>query len=413
MQRMAEHRATATPPLAPSVTLTSPQTPAMTAMTAMTLAMTLAMTAAMPLSAAGAASPGLPPAARPALGVDADKLRTVVMGLAPRRGVRDKELVLALSDVILNSYSSDPRRMVIGPDDIRRALDWEASRQQAGCDDSKCLAEVGAALDATRIVSGSMDVLGDGYMITLSEIDAKTLEPLSRVQEQVKKDETALVASVKKMADELQRKAGVTVATSAARGFSALAGSIEVTSDPRGAQVLVAGELVGTTPTRFDNVAPGRHRVRLVRADYEPVDAEVPVFAGGSTQLDAQLRIDRRIAEQNYAARTERHKDAQLWHQVGGWSKAGLGTGLGVCGGIGTAAYASRVGPLDACTLGAAACTLGGLGLLAWGVTDLFTPPEPPVAEWEMERKVTIRPPPGAGELEVKVLQPAAAAQAH
>ena len=43
------------------------------------------------------------------------------------------------------------------------------------------------------IVTGSLDKLGSGFMITMSEIDAKTLEAIARAQGRVSTDEDLLV----------------------------------------------------------------------------------------------------------------------------------------------------------------------------------------------------------------------------
>ncbi|MDP2343942.1 MAG: PEGA domain-containing protein [Deltaproteobacteria bacterium] len=346
--------------------------------------------------------------AQTAAAVD-DRLRTVIMGIAPRRGVKDPELAHMLSDVVLGSYSNDTHRMVIGPDDIRRALEWEASRQQAGCDDSKCLAEVGSALNAHRIVSGTLDQIGEGYLLSLSEIDAQTLEPIARVQEEVKKDESELVKTTRRMADELVAKALQSKATVAAAIFSGTAGSIEFTTDPRGAVVLVGGQPIGTTPTRIENVNAGRHSVRITRDDYETVDVEVPVHSGGTTKVMVEMRILRALAQQNLEIRQAKWRETDEFVRIAGWSKGVGGVVLGSAGALITVGSLTNGGKVfDGQTLiGLSGLGLGA-GLIGWGAVDLLNPPKPPVAEWEMERKVTVTPPKGSGDAEVKLIQEAA-----
>ncbi len=338
-----------------------------------------------------------------------DRLRTVVMGIAARRGVKDTDLAHALSDVALGVYATDAHRIVIGPEDLRRALDWEASRQQAGCDDSKCLAEVGAALDASRIISGTLDLVGDVYLLSLAEIDAKSLEPIGRVQAEVKKDEAELMKATKRLSVELLAKASSQKSTVAAANFSGSSGSIEFSTDPRGAAILVGGQPVGTTPTRIENVAVGRHTVRITRNDYETVDVDVPVSAGGTTKVDAQLRILRAIAEANLEVRQNKWRDANQWNQIGGWTKGVVGVVVGGAGlAIAGSAFVGGNGGLtDAPVLTGIALAGLGTGLVAWGAVDLLNPPVQPVPEWEMERKVTVTPPKGAGDAEVKMIQEA------
>lgn len=331
------------------------------------------------------------------------RVRTVIMGIAARRGVKDKDLTHALSDVVLGAYAADANRVVIGPEDLRRALEWEASRQEAGCDDSTCMAEVGAALDAARIVSGTLDALGDGYLLTLAEIDAKSLEPVARAQEEVSKNESELVKATKRLTEQLMAKAAVNQATVSAATFSGASGSIEFNTDPRGAQILVGGQSVGVSPTRIENVAAGRHTVRITRDDYETVDVQVPVVPGGATKVDVEMRIMRAIAEKNLAAKQAKWRDNDEWNQIGGWSKIAGGSVLGLAGvGIGLS------GAGDGGLIGGIAVAGVGAALIGWGSVDLLNPPARPIPEWEISRKVTVTPPKGAGDAEVKVIQQAA-----
>ena len=328
------------------------------------------------------------------------RLRTVVLGIAGRRGVDDRALVAALSSVVIGVYGNDPTRVVIGPDDISRALEWEASRQQAGCDNSACLAEVGAALDAARIVTGTVDAVGDVYLLSLTEIDARSLEPVARGQQEVERTESALLDATRRLVTELLKKSATLSTYSTGGSFAANAGGIDIASDPGGAQILVSNNVVGTTPTRIDNISPGRHIVRLTRPDYETVEFEVPVHAGGTTQVKAELRLMRKIAEQNIEVRNARWRDEDQWNQIGGWAKIGVGV-VGV--GAGVALIASGTG--NGGLVGGLLVGSAGAGMIAWGAGGLLSPPLRPIPEWELERKITVTPPKEKGDVEVKVLQ--------
>lgn len=65
--------------------------------------------------------------------------------------------------------------------------------------------------------------------------------------------------------------------------------SLEVVSRPAGARVFLDGKLVGTTPLRGTESAPGSHRVRLELAGYAPWTATVRVSAGERTRIAASL----------------------------------------------------------------------------------------------------------------------------
>ena len=359
--------------------------------------------------AAGAAESAAPAAADP-------RVRTVVLGLQARRGVEDKALAAALSDLVQTAYARDPARVVIGRDEIARVLAWEADRQAAGCDDSGCLAEIGAALDAARIVTGSLDRIGSGYLVVLTEVDAKTAEPLGRAQAQSPADEDALVAVVVKLAEGLVAETRGRGAAPQGGGF-AEAGSIDVVSDPRGAEVHLAGALMGTTPLKLDNLRTGDQPVRLVRADYDTVDVLVPVHPGGTTKVSVEMRIHRTLAEQNFAMRKERRDAEQGWKTARMWTGFGVGaTGL-LLSTAGGALNTATNGWLAVSPLAIGACAVGtaGLGFVTWGAIEALTPLPQPVPEWETPRRVVVTPPAGKGDVVVRelVLPPATSTTAY
>jgi hypothetical protein len=344
-----------------------------------------------------------------------DRMRTVILGITARRGVDDPKLAAALTDVVQGVYATDVRRIVIGRDDITRVLQLEADKQSMGCDSDKCLAEVGQALDAQRIVSGSLDKIGDGYLVTLSEIDAKSLEGVGRAQDRAKLDENALVDVVTRLAKELVQQSG---ASTMAHGVVGNAGSVEIETDPRGAKITLGGTDMGVTPTKIDNLATGTQKLRLIRDDYEPVDVDVPIYPGGVTKVTAQLRILRAIAESNLAARQTAWRDDNQWHTVGEWTKVGAGVVVGGIGALWLAGAATQKvtanKPRDNIGIAGGLVVAGiGAALIAWGAVDFLNPPAPPVPEWEMERKVTVTPPSGQGASQVRVLQPAVSSSAR
>ena len=70
---------------------------------------------------------------------------------------------------------------------------------------------------------------------------------------------------------------------------SAETGTVMVNSRPGGADVYVDGRLVGATPLTLDDVRPGSHAVRLVRAGYREWTTTVDVTAGQEVLVAASL----------------------------------------------------------------------------------------------------------------------------
>jgi hypothetical protein len=79
-----------------------------------------------------------------------------------------------LSGVISSAASSDPRFDVVTAEDLRRAIDVEAERRMAGCEDdaSSCLAEVASALGASLVLHGDVGTLGDELVCNLNLFDS-------------------------------------------------------------------------------------------------------------------------------------------------------------------------------------------------------------------------------------------------
>src|SRR5215470_15143349 len=66
-------------------------------------------------------------------------------------------------------------------------------------------------------------------------------------------------------------------------------GALSVGSDPVGAQVFVDGALAGQTPLQLGRVAPGDHRVRVVKEGYLENSRIVTLGAGHAQNLDVKL----------------------------------------------------------------------------------------------------------------------------
>jgi hypothetical protein len=66
-------------------------------------------------------------------------------------------------------------------------------------------------------------------------------------------------------------------------------GTVNVTSDPSGADVKLDGVLKGTTPLAITGVSPGTHTLRVEKTGYLPFTAPVDVTGGATTSVHAVL----------------------------------------------------------------------------------------------------------------------------
>ena len=230
-------------------------------------------------------------------------VKTLVLRMEARRQV-ESDLALAMESVVQSTLANDSRRVVFGQEDLRRVFEFESERQAMGCTDSNCLAELANAMDAHRLVLGTMDKIGNGYLVGLTEIDGKTLKPLGRVQGNISAKEEELLRGVQALTVSLMQKVDgqdpgqkQVLEASASTSEFALAGSVAIDSVPSGASVWVAGKELGKTPTVLHNLAVGNVTVELRRDSYRTVRFEAPIFQKAN-RSKAELLLARKRAQE-------------------------------------------------------------------------------------------------------------------
>jgi len=341
-----------------------------------------------------------------------EKVRTVVVGLEGRRNV-DEGLALAMSDVVHGETISDRTRLVFGRTDLQRVLEFESERQALGCQDDSCLAELASAMDADRIITGSIDKVGSSYFVVIAEIDAKKVEPLGRVQRTLPLDEDKLIIGIQEMTRELLKNhasrapkpapapakpvAATTTTTTTApppdadpatsdepasdAPASAGFGSVEITSSPEGLEIVRDGAVVGRTPFTLVDVTPGTIPLAIRLEEGAALHYDVEVVADEVTSLD--------VAASTLDPSPTALEEFESSSSTNDWIGYGLvGSGVGACGvltvlgviveiasiaGANTITGCSVLG----CCVGCVACAgLSGGGL----ATLFFFGPEPPSA---------------------------------
>jgi len=93
---------------------------------------------------------------------------------------------------------------VIGLDEIRSLLALEKQKQQVGCQDTGCLAELGGDLGAREIVTGTLGRLGETYLLTLRRVDVRHAQVLREATARITTDKPeALLAAVDQLTSRL------------------------------------------------------------------------------------------------------------------------------------------------------------------------------------------------------------------
>lgn len=139
------------------------------------------LTAALALSVctAGPAVAG-PRDEAPAQDAVAERTRIVVLDL--EKGQVDEGLSTTVNAITVSAFSAaGPDMEVLSASDIRRLMDFEATRESAGCTDGgQCMAEIASAMGAELVVFGTLGQLGSSTVVTLDLFDAEAGRAIGR-----------------------------------------------------------------------------------------------------------------------------------------------------------------------------------------------------------------------------------------
>ncbi|MBI5508099.1 MAG: hypothetical protein HY903_05040 [Deltaproteobacteria bacterium] len=94
-----------------------------------------------------------------------------------------------LNELLANSVRRLGKYEVIGRSDIDAMLGLENLKDQLGCDDVTCAAEIGGALGAELLLAGQVAHLGDSIIIVLKLIDTKQQKVLGSAKHKAANDE--------------------------------------------------------------------------------------------------------------------------------------------------------------------------------------------------------------------------------
>ncbi len=207
-----------------------------------------------------------------------DKLKVAVLDLRKSDHV-DAELARSLTALIPQVLDELGAFKAISMEEIRQMLALEQVKQMLGCDDVSCLAELGGAVGAQYMVSGSILLSGDAYLLQLqlSNIAAASVE--GRVSRDYK-------GSPGGLADEVRTATKLLV-----RGLLAAAsGQLAITANEAGATVRIDGSIVGTTPTDTLALAGGVHTLIVEKEGFVRFSKDIEIQAGGTTSVQATLK---------------------------------------------------------------------------------------------------------------------------
>lgn len=120
-------------------------------------------------------------------------MKVVTLPLLPLGGV-GKETAQLLSESLAGELRKRPGVSVLTQSDVAALLGVEKTRQMLGCAESGCMAEIGGALGADRVVHGSLGRVGESLVVNLSALDPKRGKASASISERLRgaKDEVFL-----------------------------------------------------------------------------------------------------------------------------------------------------------------------------------------------------------------------------
>ena len=101
-----------------------------------------------------------------------------------------------ITKLVLARLDDVPGLRTFSPDDLRLMLSIEKQRDVLGCDEVKCMAEVGGALGTDLVIYGEIGIVGSQYSLNLTAIEARCSLAVARVSLLAAANEDALTASV-------------------------------------------------------------------------------------------------------------------------------------------------------------------------------------------------------------------------
>jgi hypothetical protein len=192
----------------------------------------------------------------------APKAKIAVMDLKAKTGI-DVMTVSSLTNLLCTAVSGLGNYEVIGREDMQSMLEHVADKQVLGCDDTKCLVDIGGALGVELLVSGDIGKVGDVFLINLKLINIGKAEVMNRVTEKYAGSETGLV-------DKLEASVAALFGSKATEQLAlrGKTGDLYISASMNGAEVTIDGvKQDGATPLTIEGFAAGEHAVTVKKGD--------------------------------------------------------------------------------------------------------------------------------------------------
>ena len=178
----------------------------------------------------------------------------------------------------------------------REELLEEQKFQSSGVCDEACAVEIGQLVGAEYLMLGEIIGFADLYQVNIKIINIEKGDVAEKVTDQISGGMGDLLNGMEEASREIVRRiaAGsapqqITQQTGLPTVVQKTYGTIDITTDPQGANILIDGVEVGVTPKTIPNLETGPHNLILVYPGYERLQKRIMVEDGKTIPISEYL----------------------------------------------------------------------------------------------------------------------------
>ena len=200
-------------------------------------------------------------------------------GARPVMLFEDGQVTGAMTSVVISEIRSAPEYALVD----RPRTNLSDIALVIGCDaqSSDCIASVGQQLGASALVYGTARAEPGGTRVKIDIFDVASRKVVHRIQKVVPRGQDVVAAT---------RAEVVGLFTSMRQAERAA--TLTISSNVRGAKVLLNDEQVGSTPFERAGIAPGTYKVTVSREGFVPWQMVAAISEGATLSLRAELKRD-------------------------------------------------------------------------------------------------------------------------
>lgn len=219
----------------------------------------------------------------------------------------------SLGDFLSSRLGEGKRFSIIPRESVRRQLDAQKAESYKSCYDTSCQIELGRELAAGFTVAAQINRIGSLCLVTASLYDLKKAATLDTASAKGDCRIDSLVAAIDKIAERLLGERTVPAQIEPQTPSPPISptppppqtmASIQITSDPTGADVQVEGNLVARTPANMLLEEGRAYNVTVAKEGFAPAIRTIIPVSGATFEFKLRLSTE---------SRRQRETDRNEW----------------------------------------------------------------------------------------------------